>query len=87
MKLYNNQENGYDQQYVPEPSFPPSRRLYDRGNTVVGLEGVEKPVEEFFESRPDLKHTVEDLSFGKLYKVCQLLLQVRQLAGTVLPSL
>lgn len=47
---------------------PDLRWLYDRGNTVVGLEGVEKPVREFFESHPDLQHTVEDLSFGKSYK-------------------
>ncbi|KAG0709121.1 Thiopurine S-methyltransferase [Chionoecetes opilio] len=48
---------------------PDMRWLYERGNTVVGVEGVEMPVKEFFESHSDLKHTVEDVSFGKVYKV------------------
>lgn len=36
---------------------------------MVGVEGVEKPVREFFEVHSDLQHSVEDLPFGKLYKV------------------
>lgn len=47
----------------------PPCRLYERGNTVVGVEGIEKPVREFFEKYPDLQHSVEDLPFGKVYKV------------------
>ncbi|MPC79199.1 Thiopurine S-methyltransferase [Portunus trituberculatus] len=48
---------------------PDMRWLYDRGNTVVGVEGAEKPVKEFFELHTDLRHTVEDVPFGKVYKV------------------
>uniref|UniRef100_A0A0P4W3F7 Thiopurine S-methyltransferase n=2 Tax=Scylla olivacea TaxID=85551 RepID=A0A0P4W3F7_SCYOL len=47
---------------------PDMRWLYDRGNTVVGVEGVERPVKEFFQSHTDLRHTVEDVPFGKVYK-------------------
>lgn len=55
---------------------PDLRWLYDRGNTVVGLEGVEKPVKQFFDLYPDLQHATEDLAFGKLYKSSDGRLQV-----------
>lgn len=47
---------------------PDLRWLYDRGNTVVGIECSEKVVKNFFETYPDLKHTVHDLPYGKVYK-------------------
>lgn len=43
-------------------------RLYERGNSVVGVEGVEKPVREFYQLYPDLNHSILDLPYGKLYK-------------------
>lgn len=55
---------------------PDLRWLYERGNTVVGLEGVEKPVREFFQLYPDLSHSVLDLTYGKLYKSADERLQV-----------
>lgn len=55
---------------------PDMRWLYDRGNTVVGLEWVEKPVKEFFDEHSDLQHSVEVLPFGKVYKSADGRLQV-----------
>ncbi|KAG7160345.1 Thiopurine S-methyltransferase-like 1 [Homarus americanus] len=60
--------------------------LYERGNTVVGLEGVEKPVREFYEMYPDLQHSVEDLPFGKLFKSSDGRLQVYVCDVTQVPS-
>ncbi|KAG0709120.1 Thiopurine S-methyltransferase [Chionoecetes opilio] len=65
---------------------PDMRWLYERGNTVVGVEGVEMPVKEFFESHSDLKHTVEDVSFGKVYKSHDERLQVYVCDFTQIPK-
>lgn len=49
---------------------------YDHGHSVVGLDGVEKPVRHFFEKHQDLEHSVEELEYGKLYKSKDRRLQV-----------
>ncbi|XP_068228285.1 thiopurine S-methyltransferase-like isoform X3 [Palaemon carinicauda] len=65
---------------------PDLRWLYERGNEVVGIEGVEKLVSEFFEAHDDLTHTVEDCSFGKLYKTSDNRLKVYVCDVTKVPS-
>lgn len=65
---------------------PDLRWLYERGNTVVGVEGIEKPVREFFEKYPDLQHSVEDLPFGKVYKSQDERLQVFVCDVTQIPE-
>lgn len=55
---------------------PDLRWLYERGNTVVGIDGVEKLIKEFFAAHSDLSHTVEEQDFGKLYKTTDERLQI-----------
>ncbi|XP_042876924.1 thiopurine S-methyltransferase-like [Penaeus japonicus] len=41
--------------------------FYDNGHSVVGIEGVEMPVKEFYEEN-GIPYTTEELPWGKLYK-------------------
>ncbi|XP_068225242.1 probable thiopurine S-methyltransferase [Palaemon carinicauda] len=41
--------------------------FYDAGHTVVGIEGIEMPISEFF-SEHDIPHVIERFPDGKLYK-------------------
>lgn len=41
--------------------------LYDAGHTVVGIEGVEQPICEFY-AENSIQYNVEQFSWGKLYK-------------------
>lgn len=65
---------------------PDLRWLYERGNEVVGIEGVEKLVSEFFQNHDSLTYTVEDCSFGKLYKTADDRLKVYACDVTKIPS-
>jgi len=42
--------------------------MYDNGHTVVGIEGIVKPVLEFF-SEQQLEFNIKELSWAKIYQV------------------